>query len=403
MMSLEPITQAPSMDLQNIRPSHFDLKPLPTLPSLSSDSNQQKRKRSPSKSSMKPNKVIKKSSSTPHMARPDGPGSADEKKRNKLGYHRTSVACGKCPTRRQPHLRHSKLTIEGHCRRRKIRCVMPDDDHPSGRCSNCIRLKKECNFYPVEAGKGPHPPQRGGSVPNHARPGHSSSPVVLSGYPEPFTYGTHTSYSVPPPETGLGLFNTSAAPHFTETSYSSSYDVPATTWDSSPHATLPPISGAPEALPYAYGMAGRHFESPLSVSPAPQQYARPSSTFRPSPFNDSAYASGGKTPNNEIGWAPTAAQQSAGLLNAAYHRPSYSPPPHSINESSRQSEQPPSLAMSSETASTPTPSESTTLGSMSVSAPGLWNPYISADPKPFSVSEPFDGTGSWFPEPLNTY
>jgi hypothetical protein len=37
----------------------------------------------------------------------------------------------------------------GHCRRRKIRCLLAPDD-PQGRCSNCIRLKKECNFYPVE-------------------------------------------------------------------------------------------------------------------------------------------------------------------------------------------------------------------------------------------------------------
>ncbi|KIH90360.1 hypothetical protein SPBR_00472 [Sporothrix brasiliensis 5110] len=37
---------------------------------------------------------------------------AAEKRRNKLGYHRTSVACG--------------------------------------RCVNCIRLKKECSFYPVD-------------------------------------------------------------------------------------------------------------------------------------------------------------------------------------------------------------------------------------------------------------
>ncbi|POS85480.1 hypothetical protein EPUL_002298, partial [Erysiphe pulchra] len=51
-----------------------------------------------------------------------------EKKRNKLGYHRTSVACG-------------------HCRRRKIRCIASPGDR---RCSNCIRLKKECNFYPVD-------------------------------------------------------------------------------------------------------------------------------------------------------------------------------------------------------------------------------------------------------------
>ncbi|EKG17959.1 hypothetical protein MPH_04816 [Macrophomina phaseolina MS6] len=53
-----------------------------------------------------------------------------DKRRNKLGYHRTSVACG-------------------HCRRRKIRCLLAPDD-AQGRCSNCIRLKKECNFYPVE-------------------------------------------------------------------------------------------------------------------------------------------------------------------------------------------------------------------------------------------------------------
>ncbi|TQS38437.1 hypothetical protein Golomagni_01056 [Golovinomyces magnicellulatus] len=54
-----------------------------------------------------------------------------EKKRNKLGYHRTSVACDR----------------SGHCRRRKIRCIPALGDK---RCSNCIRLKKECNFYPVD-------------------------------------------------------------------------------------------------------------------------------------------------------------------------------------------------------------------------------------------------------------
>jgi len=38
----------------------------------------------------------------------------------------------------------------GHCRRRKIRCL-PAKDDDQGRCTNCIRLKKDCNFYPVEA------------------------------------------------------------------------------------------------------------------------------------------------------------------------------------------------------------------------------------------------------------
>ncbi|KAL2428995.1 hypothetical protein ABEF95_011256 [Exophiala dermatitidis] len=58
------------------------------------------------------------------------PLSPAEKRRNKLGYHRTAVACG-------------------HCRRRKIRC-MPAFDDPAGRCQNCIRLKKECQFFPVD-------------------------------------------------------------------------------------------------------------------------------------------------------------------------------------------------------------------------------------------------------------
>ena len=98
-MSLESITQPPSMGMPAIRPSHFDpIKPLPTLPSLSSNTSSQKRKRSPSKGSaspIKPNKVVKKSISTSNMAKSEGSTSGDEKKRNKLGYHRTSVACGK--------------------------------------------------------------------------------------------------------------------------------------------------------------------------------------------------------------------------------------------------------------------------------------------------------------------
>ena len=36
-----------------------------------------------------------------------------------------------------------------HCRRRKIRCLVAEGD-PQSRCQNCIRLKKDCNFYPVE-------------------------------------------------------------------------------------------------------------------------------------------------------------------------------------------------------------------------------------------------------------
>ncbi|KAF1997950.1 hypothetical protein P154DRAFT_270782 [Amniculicola lignicola CBS 123094] len=94
----------------------------------------------PPSSRHRPSKVkvaaeIRRASSTPHMRNLALSTSGElsptaDKRRNKLGYHRTSVACG-------------------HCRRRKIRCLVAQDD-PQGRCANCIRLKKECNFFPVE-------------------------------------------------------------------------------------------------------------------------------------------------------------------------------------------------------------------------------------------------------------
>lgn len=55
---------------------------------------------------------------------------SERKKRNKLGYRRTAVACG-------------------HCRHRKTRCI-PLADQTESRCQNCIRLKKECQFYSVD-------------------------------------------------------------------------------------------------------------------------------------------------------------------------------------------------------------------------------------------------------------
>jgi len=45
---------------------------------------------------------------------------------------------------------------KGHCRRRKIRCIPSQADF-QGRCVNCIRLKKECSFYPVDPQPPPYP------------------------------------------------------------------------------------------------------------------------------------------------------------------------------------------------------------------------------------------------------
>lgn len=40
-------------------------------------------------------------------------------------------------------------TFTVHCRRRKIRCLVAPDD-TEGRCENCIRLRKDCQFFPVD-------------------------------------------------------------------------------------------------------------------------------------------------------------------------------------------------------------------------------------------------------------
>ncbi|PWY83548.1 C6 finger domain protein [Aspergillus heteromorphus CBS 117.55] len=85
--------------------------------------------------------------------------SSADKKRNKLGYHRTSVACV-------------------HCRRRKIRCLVAPDDS-QGRCENCIRLRKECQFFPVDQ----QPPVEKKSRPSSRLDTASTDPSTASSSP----------------------------------------------------------------------------------------------------------------------------------------------------------------------------------------------------------------------------
>ncbi|OLN94303.1 hypothetical protein CCHL11_02970 [Colletotrichum chlorophyti] len=133
---------------------------------------------------------LKRAVSTPNvrslqanMSDPNQLGLAGEKKRNKLGYHRTSVACG-------------------HCRRRKIRCI-PSPVDVQGRCVNCIRLKKECSFYPVDQ---PPPPQttdpRSKALPRASVGSNvtsaSSSPAMPAGHPLDVSHHQHYHPGVVP-------------------------------------------------------------------------------------------------------------------------------------------------------------------------------------------------------------
>ncbi|KAL8654912.1 MAG: hypothetical protein Q9210_001216 [Variospora velana] len=119
-----PMESAP----ESTSPSQYtDLGPVPSQQPMSraSTSHAAARRRRSSKGAMMSS--IKRSASTPNVrgvVTGESSMSLTDKRRNKLGYHR-------------------------HCRRRKIRCLLALDD-PQNRCSNCIRLKKECCFFPVD-------------------------------------------------------------------------------------------------------------------------------------------------------------------------------------------------------------------------------------------------------------
>jgi hypothetical protein len=71
----------------------------------------------------------------------------------------------------------ANVKTPGHCRRRKIRCLVANDES-TGRCANCIRLKKECNFYPVEHNPDIPPSQSTAGI--DATPGQPLTPAMSS-------------------------------------------------------------------------------------------------------------------------------------------------------------------------------------------------------------------------------
>ncbi|KAI0913225.1 hypothetical protein F4824DRAFT_500033 [Ustulina deusta] len=164
-----PVPSAPSFSAQLPAP----LPPLSAYPPPATHSPLAKRRESMSKAFK-----LRRSHSTPNV-RPQGMNEPDmeslglsgEKKRNRLGYARTNMACG-------------------NCRKRKIRCQPVKDD---GRCSQCIRLKKDCQFYAVDQ-QPPPPVVRAGSKPlPKTMLGSAASPPPIAPS-HPGTMQTHQSY-----------------------------------------------------------------------------------------------------------------------------------------------------------------------------------------------------------------
>ncbi|PYH47867.1 putative C6 finger domain protein [Aspergillus saccharolyticus JOP 1030-1] len=148
--------------------------------------------------------------------------SAADKKRNKLGYHRTSVACV-------------------HCRRRKIRCLVAADD-AQGRCENCIRLRKECQFFPVDQ----QPPIEKKSRPSSRLETASTDPSTASSSPPTLT-GEQTEAYFPYQSMSLGAntdvagFNAAVFPGNPMAAFAPDRTVPS---EFAPHPAMDPSTVA---------------------------------------------------------------------------------------------------------------------------------------------------------------
>ncbi|KAL5116071.1 hypothetical protein ACEQ8H_006083 [Pleosporales sp. CAS-2024a] len=218
---------------------------------------------------------LRRSTSTPHMR--DLPlvaagelSPTSNKPRNKLGYHRTSVACG-------------------HCRRRKIRCLLAHDD-PQGRCSNCIRLKKDCNFYPVDHNPDAPPSQILGSKdtspvppltpaassPRHPHPGDKTIADFRAPYPILSSAIPNPNYNFQA-ESEIDIHHGLKSSHMPAQQPAFSYPHPIDTqW--------PPV---PAFLP-----SSTVAESPQSST----SYWRQSPSTAPSAYGSESNVSGGRTP-----------------------------------------------------------------------------------------------------------
>lgn len=228
-------------------------------------------------------------------------GSAADKKRSRLGYHRTTVACG-------------------HCRRRKIRCA-PDPSDNQNRCTNCIRLKKDCSYYPVDQ---PPPAESQGKqtpMPSNGPkgPSVSSSPAALSGNlaelpkSQPFSPVPQQSSKMPfskvktevfPPDTKVPLGS----------STNRSFDLEDQPADA---------SQSPGSRPADLNQTWRGYppESPMSTQYSPFGPGPPSATWTSA---DSEPGSLGDMPWGN--YPPPVRSMSYGGESLASHHPIYFPP-----------------------------------------------------------------------------
>jgi hypothetical protein len=182
----------------------------------------------------------------------------------------------------------------GHCRRRKIRCLLPTPEDPQGRCANCIRLKKECNFYPVNTESAPQE-LRASSA---SRKGTQSGAPSTSGPASP--QATDTSNPVPAddlrfPTLKQELLPTSQAEGFGVPSTDGQYPLPGygyPTFQSTDGWAAPGFSQGHAQVPNTQQEAGGNYWSPTHPNASSAYQTSPTAVAEPvpsTPFESSGF------------------------------------------------------------------------------------------------------------------
>lgn len=227
-----------------------------------------------------------------------------------------------------------------HCRRRKIRCLLAEGDSQD-RCQNCIRLKKECVFYPVDqqqmldnrsqsgakSGPGsipssavsPSPPELASgrpfersrqygsfpslpALPSNAPPGfgipHGQGGAfpgqndLMPGHPA-HTLASHEPVGLPPAEYGYQQTPTDSQRHWEQvgdmSSPSASMNRPRDSMQSQYYRSSPTVSSTADFAPFPSNPSAaphmQHSDGPYQYSIPQAQAWNQSQAARPMPYS----------------------------------------------------------------------------------------------------------------------
>ena len=288
------------------------------------------------------------------------------------------------------------LNVTGHCRRRKIRCLLAPDD-AQNRCANCIRLKKDCSFFPVDQQpQMDRRPRAHSRVDTRGSTSSNSSPAMPGGHildhNEDFNSYPHLPLAVPyqasrgsiggvsPMTRGALRFNNDQKIPSILTSVlaplsAQSFDFPQharSSWGSPFPGDGPTSASHSSPADSAHNFWGRHTDSPMTPGFSPH-LSVPTSALRSVSDTRSSFTSFAPSrSHSDSTWAAPTRSMSFGMvedLPQSYHNHYPHSHPSSMDYRRRASElHPPSLQTSNNSSNA------------SISEPGMTPLPVSSPP-----------------------